>query len=174
MIKGNPVAQQRHRHTQNHKGNIWAYDPLARDKAVLRHGLAADLKEQAPSFEMFEYPNVRFRFYMKIPKYMPKKLKEKARTMKMRHVKKPDCDNLQKYYLDCMSKIFFHDDRAVKIDGAEKVYSTDPRVEIEIVEGSQFEDDQETVRDAFQDCVVCGTQLIVPKRIPTFSESPTY
>lgn len=174
MIHGAPLAQKRHRHAKSHKGNVWAYDPLAREKATIKQDLMLVSGVPGKSNDMYEYPDLYFRFYMPIPKSMSKRDKEKAYTETMRHIKKPDNDNLSKLYLDCLSGVFFHDDNRVKIKGAMKVYSPNPRVEIEIHEGSEFEDAQETDPDAFQDYLECGIPRTDPKRIPTFWESPTY
>jgi hypothetical protein len=46
------------------------------------------------------------------------------------HVKKPDVDNLIKYYLDCMNGICYLDDSQVSIAHAIKLYSPTPRTEI--------------------------------------------
>ena len=43
-----------------------------------------------------------------------------------------DCDNILKFYMDCMNKTVFHDDNQVYSMACEKSYSHDPRTEVEI------------------------------------------
>jgi len=52
----------------------------------------------------------------------------------LKHIKKPDVDNLIKLYLDVLSGTALNDDNAVSIGTAVKVYSSRPRVEIYIEE----------------------------------------
>lgn len=173
-IPGHPFAQQRHRHTKGKNGNIWTYDPLAREKAIVKQTIQNEMKEDCGSFEMFEFPDIYFRFYMKIPKYMSQIDKKVAQTERLRHIKKPDCDNICKFYQDCLSGILFKDDNCVKILGISKHYSEMPRVEIEIFEGLLIEDVRESSLHDFQYCVICEKPQTDPNPIPTFSESPIY
>jgi len=71
---------------------------------------------------------------MPIPKSMPKPEREEALAGYLKHVKKPDVDNLIKLYLDVLSGIVFEDDNCVAIGSAIKVYSVNPRVEMFIEE----------------------------------------
>ena len=48
--------------------------------------------------------------------------------------KKPDIDNMLKFYMDCMNTVIFHDDSAIITVNAHKRYSKDPRTEINIIE----------------------------------------
>lgn len=60
---------------------------------------------------------------MPIPKSFSKKKKKFYQEKPCRHLKKPDTDNLQKLYLDCMSGILFSDDSIVNIRSAIKIYA---------------------------------------------------
>jgi len=77
---------------------------------------------------------VMFWFYMPIPKSMSKRDRVDANKGFLKHVKKPDVDNLIKLYLDVLSGIVIKDDNSVAIGSAIKVYSCKPRVEIYIEE----------------------------------------
>ena len=57
-----------------------------------------------------------------------------ANTGFLKHIKKPDVDNLIKLYLDVISGIVMEDDNCVAIGSAVKIYSTNPRTEIYIEE----------------------------------------
>jgi Holliday junction resolvase RusA-like endonuclease len=52
----------------------------------------------------------------------------------LKHVKKPDVDNLIKLYLDVLSGIAIEDDNCVSLGGAIKVYSHSPKTVIYIEE----------------------------------------
>ena len=74
---------------------------------------------------------------MPIPKSMSKKDRVDADKGVLKHVKKPDVDNLMKLYLDCLSDIAFKDDSQVSIGSAIKVYSKHPKTIIYIEETSK-------------------------------------
>lgn len=77
---------------------------------------------------------ISMRFYMPIPKYLSKVKKNRlAFDKEIRYVtKKPDLDNLAKAILDGLNGIAYFDDGQVVKLNVEKVYSFDPRTEIEI------------------------------------------
>lgn len=71
---------------------------------------------------------------MPIPKSMSRRDRADAEKGYLKHIKKPDVDNLIKLYLDVLSGTALNDDNAVSIGTAVKVYSSRPRVEIYIEE----------------------------------------
>ncbi len=71
---------------------------------------------------------------MPIPKSMSKKDRLIANEGMMKHVKKPDVDNLVKLYLDVLTDIAISDDNSVSLGFAIKVYSQTPRTVIYIEE----------------------------------------
>lgn len=73
---------------------------------------------------------------MPIPKSMDRKSRQQAETGLLKHLKKPDVDNLIKLYLDVVSGIVFPDDNCVSIGSAIKVYSITPKTVIYIEETS--------------------------------------
>ena len=90
---------------------------------------------------------VEVTFYMKAPQNVSKKpskrTKDKAKQLYLKyisgllwHVKKPDLDNLIKSLFDSISKseIVWSDDNIVCDLRARKLYSPNPRIEIEIEE----------------------------------------
>ncbi len=52
----------------------------------------------------------------------------------LKHVKKPDVDNLVKLYLDVLSGQLFEDDNCVSLGQCIKIYSPKPKVIIQIKE----------------------------------------
>lgn len=97
---------------------------------------------------------VEVTFYMKAPQNVSKRpserAKHKAKQLYLKyisrllwHIKKPDLDNLIKSLFDSISKseIVWSDDNIVCDLRARKLYSPNPRIEIEIEEIEEYEDD---------------------------------
>ncbi len=173
IIPGKPIAQQRHRHTVSVKGKVWAYNPLAREKAITKQHIAALMMNECPDFTLLKIADISFKFYMPIPKYLKVKEKKLAKEEELRHIVKPDVDNLCKFYLDCMVKIILTDDNGVKLLGAEKVYSPNPRVEIIITPGEQLLTQDKPQHDSF-DSLECAKPNYETIDVPPYSESPHY
>ena len=78
---------------------------------------------------------IEMKFYMPIPKYLSKVKKNRLTLDKeVKYVtKKPDPDNLLKAILDGLNGIAYFDDGQVVKLKVEKVYSFNPRTEIEIL-----------------------------------------
>ena len=68
---------------------------------------------------------------------IPKSLSEAKKNAKLwgliKHTAKPDLDNLEKFYLDCLTGIIFSDDSQVVQLSSKKLYSNHPRTEIYIM-----------------------------------------
>lgn len=172
VIPGDPIAQARVRFRRVANGDAYAYDPQARDKAFIKRELEEKLKSQYPSFKPFKIPDLKFIFYMPIPRYLAKAVRELAVQEKLRHVVRPDTDNIMKLYLDCLLKIIIEDDRSANILGAQKLYSPRPRVEIIIYEGVQVCEDMPPHGET--DSLICGTPTSATIDVPTYSECPHY
>ena len=71
-------------------------------------------------------------FLMPIPKSASKKKQEAMDAGELKHVKRPDLDNLTKFCKDCLNGIAWKDDSQVVKMVAEKYYSTGPRTWIRI------------------------------------------
>ena len=97
---------------------------------------------------------VEVTFYMKAPQSVSKRPSERAKSKAKElylkyisrllwHVKKPDLDNLIKSLFDSISKseIVWSDDNIVCDLRARKLYSPNPRIEIEIEEIEDYEND---------------------------------
>ena len=95
---------------------------------------------------------VEVTFYMKAPHSVSKKPSERAKDKAKQlyskyisrllwHIKKPDLDNLIKSLFDSISKseIVWSDDNIVCDLRARKLYSPNPRIEIEIEEIEEYE-----------------------------------
>ncbi|MCE5256544.1 MAG: RusA family crossover junction endodeoxyribonuclease, partial [Spirochaetaceae bacterium] len=73
-------------------------------------------------------------FLMPVPKSMPKGLQGQVRANldPVPHTKKPDLDNLIKFFKDCFNKIVWTDDSQVVRIAAYKVYSFQPATIIKL------------------------------------------
>ena len=88
---------------------------------------------------------------MPIPKSMSRKERDIAEKGNLKHLKKPDVDNLIKLYLDVLSELVFEDDNCVSIGQAIKIYSQSPKTVIYI---------QETNAELSRDEIQIGTNEI--------------
>lgn len=77
---------------------------------------------------------INLTFYLPMPESWSKK--KKIESDGQMHVSKPDRDNLEKGICDALNKIVWKDDGQVCDGRTRKFYSSEPRVEIEIVEVS--------------------------------------
>lgn len=131
IIPGTPVPQARMRHS-NFKGFVTTYDPNAKDKKNIRQ----HLEKQKPS-KLFENPRISFLFHMPILKGTKKKDLPTYNSGVLKHVKKPDVDNLIKLYLDCLDGIFLDGDQRVSLGPSLKVYHPEPKTIIWLHETTQ-------------------------------------
>ena len=137
ILPGEPISQARMRHRST-GSFVLTYDPNAKEKKEVRHFL----QKHATSF--FKFPRISFIFEMPIPKSLPKKTIKLYQSTTVKHTKKPDIDNLIKFYLDCLDGIFFEGDQHVSLGPSYKVYSNNPQTIIVIDETSQNLTLQET------------------------------
>lgn len=72
------------------------------------------------------------KFYFPIPKSISKKQRAILLTEKEPHLKKPDTDNCIKSLCDGLQGVAFDDDKQIYKIVAEKYYSDNPRVEVEL------------------------------------------
>ena len=77
---------------------------------------------------------VRIEFGMPIPKSTPKSRKDAIIEGIIKHIKKPDVDNLVKAVLDALNGVAWVDDSQIVRLIAEKRYSTEPYVFINVTE----------------------------------------
>lgn len=137
IIPGIPIPQQRPR-MYKVRNKVLCYDPNARDKYEVRALLLSYLKEHYPEFTKFNYPRVSFVFHMPIPKNFSLKKKEEAKKGYVKHLKKPDYDNLEKFYLDCMTGVLYDDDSYASGGLSIKLYHEYPKVIIHIEETAEI------------------------------------
>ena len=129
-ILGEPKAQKRHRHVR--MGNfVRQYDPSASDKG----DFLSIVQYNAPK-EPFAVPvAIAIRFYFTRPKSHFKTGKNShvmKDTAPLWHTSKPDVDNMAKFLMDSLNKIYCKDDSNIADCWIIKQYDDKPRTEIEI------------------------------------------
>ncbi len=129
-ILGDPQAQKRHRHVKI-AGFTRQYDPSASDKG----DFLSIVQGNAP-VEPFSTPlAVSLRFYFSRPKGHYKSGKN-AHLLKdncpLHHIARPDVDNLTKFVMDAMNKVYWRDDSIIAECTITKRYDNNPRTEISI------------------------------------------
>ncbi len=107
------------------------YDPQGAIKRNLKRDIIDMIGKDYPKFTV---PKMHFFFLMPIPKSLLKSVRKDAETGLLKHLKKPDVDNLVKFYMDVLTEITYVDDGCVEIGRAVKVYSITPGVLIYIEE----------------------------------------
>jgi len=128
-FEGCPLPQQRHRMFR--RGNrICSYDPQGLVKHQMRQHVVDQLNEYRSKHGEYLkpiYPCLYFWFLMPIPKSLPKKERESAVTGQLKHIKRPDVDNLMKLYMDVITGLAINDDSSAQIGRAVKLYGKEPR-----------------------------------------------
>lgn len=119
-IPGNPVPQQRARINRNR-----FYDPLS----LLKKELQPLIESQLIDHQIFTVPLCTdITFYMPFTKSTSKtKINS---NLYLPHSKRPDLDNLLKFYLDLLNGIVYFDDSLIAKLIAQKVYSIEPKTVI--------------------------------------------
>jgi len=120
IINQVPIPQARPRVTR------WGTYDIHQDK---KNWIRIQIQDQFN--EKLECPiEVEMNFYLKIPKGTSKKKKASMINGEIKHIKKPDVDNLIILLLNCMSDIVIKDDNQVYKIIATKQYDEHPRSEI--------------------------------------------
>ena len=122
-----PVGQKRAR-----KGKFGFYDPQNKIKRELKEWFYAEMIQKGVKMISKVPVEVKMTFHMPIPKSASKTLKNKYRQYCCPHIVKPDIDNIVKFYLDAMSSVVYQDDNCIFSVHATKVYSDQPRTELEV------------------------------------------
>lgn len=136
-IEGEPVPQGRMKYTSR-GGFARAYDPKAKQKARIR-----ELLKCKTALHYYEFPKISFIFFMPIPSGTSRRKLIEMEGERVKHIKRPDVDNLVKLYLDCMDGIVFEKDEHVSLGLCVKIYSAHPRTLISIRESSPVLQDWE-------------------------------
>jgi Holliday junction resolvase RusA-like endonuclease len=134
-IPGKPIPLKRHRTTST--GHT--YNPQQEEMEttfwVMSYQMPKNTLGQV--IRPFEGPlKVHFDFFMEIPASTPKL--KKPTMVGIPHFKKPDADNMIKFYSDAGNSCIWKDDSQIAILSAKKVYDVNPRtvITIEVIDTS--------------------------------------
>lgn len=126
FIPGKPQAQGRPRFSTRGKFPV-AIDPHKDKKNWFR--LQAQQQIESP----IDSPVImHITFIMTIPKSTSKKRRALMLANEIKHTKKPDLDNLQKFVLDALNGVAYRDDSLIWGIAARKVYGESEGVEIQL------------------------------------------
>lgn len=139
ILNGPPISKLRPRFA---KGKV--FDIQEREKNFIKLLMKKKLKELYESDEQEDRVDViglatanafdvRFVFSLPIARSSSKRLKNAKLSGLMHCTKKPDLDNLIKFYLDCANGILFEDDRYIVSLSAKKVYGEKAQTEMIIL-----------------------------------------
>ncbi|SRR6266851_641834 len=149
IIDGQPVPKMRARHTLRGKFAI-TYDPQSAKKKQVAQQMKLSLmhyklndREQYEETYQSKALVVFLTFY-----FLPPKSSNVNRLLWNfeHHIKKPDIDNLAKFYLDCGNDVLWEDDYVITNLYARKLYSETPQTEIFIMPKSTFEIGDEWIK----------------------------
>jgi len=125
-IPGDPVAQKRHRHRRVGT-RVLTYDPSSTDKKQIEKILGLVFKDK---WKFKGAIAISIKAYFKTPTSWSKVKREEAEGLS--RPKKPDFDNVAKFYCDAMNGIVYEDDNQIVYATVQKMYSVNPRVIISI------------------------------------------
>lgn len=130
QVLGEPNAQKRHRSVRM-GGFTRQYDPSSADKG----DFLSLVHKHAPETPYSVPLQLDLRFYFSRPKSHYKTGKN-AHLLKDNppeyHTSRPDIDNLSKFVMDALNKVYWKDDSYIVSCTVQKMYSDKPRTEIEV------------------------------------------
>jgi len=125
--QGKPIAKQRHR-----MANGIAYDPQSNEKRGMKFEFANQFRQQG-YLNTLEGPiEAALDIRVQIPKSWSKKRKESCLIKNEFVVARPDLDNYEKFVLDVLNGIAYHDDSQIAKLSSQKRYSNNPGIEINL------------------------------------------
>ena len=143
-VEGNPIAWKRAGH-RSIGGTTIVYDKQKMEKEQFRWWFKSKFKK-----EPFTCPlKAEFIFNMPIPKSVSRRVRQEMLRGEFHHMKKPDIDNLVKFYFDAMNGLAYHDDAQIFETYLKKQYSDTPCVKITLTPYSRNDEPEEvpTVED---------------------------
>ncbi len=135
ILLGKPVAKARARAVPRGR-HVMFYDPQAEQKYEVKRQFHRFILESIEASEMSKANafTVEWYFYLPVADSLPASQRNAKLWGLDLPSHKPDYDNLEKFYLDCANGILWRDDAMVIDAGAHKRYSSQPRIEVTIME----------------------------------------
>jgi Holliday junction resolvase RusA-like endonuclease len=148
IIEHKPIAQKRVRFFRK-KFSVGTFNPQKADKELVKLLLTNEIKKaldspikeiamQASNLALGDCFYVRISFYITPPESWPQSKKNASYWNLIPCNTKPDLDNLEKFYLDCLNQIVFSDDAKVIHLSSFKTYSYKSQTVIEVTEKSNM------------------------------------
>lgn len=126
-IDGPPIPLKRARISRHRM-----YDP----QSALKEATLWEVCSQLPTTfnKLHRLPcTIDFKFLFQPPKSLSKK--KQSILIDSPHIKKPDIDNLIKFYLDACNSVLYYDDSQVYAITASKMYHSEPKTVLTITVG---------------------------------------
>ena len=130
VLETAPIAKTRPRFTTKGRFPV-VYDTQTQKKKMFQVLIRNEMLIQSIQEPLQGVLKLSVTFYMPIPQSTSKKKKNALEGTY--HSRKPDLDNLIKFLLDCFNGVLIQDDNCIASIHAEKRYSINPRIEIEII-----------------------------------------
>lgn len=135
-LSGSPISKKRHRHFS--RGSfVSTYDPQTKETGNTKR----EMISQAGHNPVKNSVLVKIIFYIEAPKSHSEP-KRNTLMWGLSKTKKPDLDNLAKYYLDAGNGVLWEDDSQITSLELNKCYSNNPRTVIMVDEQMDSLDDQ--------------------------------
>jgi Holliday junction resolvase RusA-like endonuclease len=129
IFPGEPIAWKRP------AGSLHRYDAQKKEKQWVQYQIKSALTRF--SYSLFPCAlKVKFSFYLPVPPSDSQTEKSSKWWGLTLAYKKPDIDNLQKFYLDCGTGFLWQDDDQITDIVSKKRYSDNPRTELLIMPAS--------------------------------------
>lgn len=126
-IKRKPYPSPRPR--TNFKGWVYLPNEYKKEKEAITKLIKDNYKGNVEKGAL----SMTIHFGMPIPKSMPKKrIRLIESLIDVWHTKKPDMDNLEKTYKDCMENVVYKNDSQICYCAKKKIYATEPYVYIKL------------------------------------------
>ena len=125
IIPGTPIPKMRHR-TYLRGRSIQTIDPQSAEKERVKWEILQECKKQEYQINQTGAFSIQLKFYFEYPK-------DYCKWIEPIHTYTPDIDNLEKFLCDAANCILYKDDKQIVEISSKKLYSENPRTEIEIM-----------------------------------------
>lgn len=147
-IEGEPISKKRHR-CKCVRGHGQAYDVQRDEFSIVNSIIRHQALKMAYCFAPNSFLIVNFRFYLPISDRETNSKRMAKLWGFEKPNKKPDFDNLIKFYCDCANGVLWEDDMEIIKGSYEKLYSDEPRTEMEITMMPQLSHSVQDILAAF-------------------------
>lgn len=154
IIKGDPIAQKRHRHVSQN-GFVRVYNPNGNEKKVVAEQMIRQTREMRlkdPNWHPVSPISLRLSIYRARPKNLANSKRNASGWILDMPITKPDFDNYCKFYSDCGNNILWKDDNQIVTAHIKKRYAKpgeEPYTEIEVMEHKPIAEEAKKILTVF-------------------------